>query len=253
MFKSLFKKIGFGNAKVDARLRGGAVRQGGVLEGDVFISGADDATTIDELYLRVVAEYTRENDDYQKTESSVLAEHKLFDRFTIQPREEKSIPFAIQLPFETPVTMMGWNRVYLQTTLETSAIFDPNDTDQIQVAPHPHTESVLNAIQSIGFSLFKVDCEYTHKFGGRFPFVQEFEFRPTGEFRGRLDELEAYLRPNPQGIEVIFQIDKRGGAFSEFFGTDESHASVQLSAADLQNPNLAINLRNLIAQRIGRR
>jgi sporulation-control protein len=111
----------------------------------------------------------------------------------------------------------------------------------------------LNAVQGIGFSLFKVDCEYTHKFGGRFPFVQEFEFRPTGEFRGRLDELEAYLRPSGQGIEVIFQIDKRAGAFSEFFGTDESHASVQLSEADLQNPNLGMNLRNLIAQRMGKK
>src|SRR5688572_27130424 len=62
MFKSLFKKLGFGNAKVDARLRGSAVVQGGVLEGDVFITGADEATTIDELYLRVVTEYTRESD-----------------------------------------------------------------------------------------------------------------------------------------------------------------------------------------------
>lgn len=250
MFKSLFKKLGFGNAKVDARLRGSAV-QGGTLEGDVFITGADEETTIDELYLRVVSEYTRESDDYQKTESCVLAEHKLFDRFTVRAKEEKTIPFSIQIPFETPVTTMGWNRVYLQTTLETSAIFDPNDTDQIQVTAHPHTQAVLNAIQSLGFSLFKVDCEYTHKFGGRYPFVQEFEFKPSGEFRGRLDELEAYLRPNPNGIEVIFQIDKRGGMFSEYFGTDESYASTNLSAADLQNPNLAQILRNLIVQRMG--
>lgn len=250
MFKSLFKKIGFGNAQVDTRLRG-SVMQGGTLEGDVFITGADDETTIDELFLRVVSEYTRESDDYQKTESCVLAEHKLFDRFSVPAKEEKTIPFSIQIPFETPVTTMGWNRVYLQTTLETSAIFDPNDTDPIQVTAHPNTQQVLNAIQSLGFSLFKVDCEYTHKFGGRFPFVQEFEFQPTGEFRGRLDELEAYLRPNQSGIEVIFQIDKRGGMFSEFFGTDESYATTNLSAADLQNPNLAQILRNLILQRLG--
>ena len=246
MFKSVFKKLGFGNIKVDAKLRG-AVVQGGVLEGDVYITGATEATKIDELFLRVVAEYTRESDDYQKTETSVLVEHKLFEQLTVQPNEQKTIPFALQIPFETPTTTMGGNRVYLQTTAETSAIFDPNDNDPIEVAPHPFTEKVLSAIQSIGFSLFKVDCEYTHKFGARFPFVQEFEFKPTGEFRGRLDELEAYLRPNQNGIEVIFQIDKRGGAFSEFLGTDENHASINLSAADLQNPNLAGVLRNVIA------
>jgi sporulation-control protein len=250
MFKSLFKKLGFGNASVDARLRG-AVVQGGVLEGDVFITGADEATSIEELYLRVVTEYTRESDDYQSTESCVLAEHKLFDRFSVQPKEQKSLPFQIQIPFETPVTTMGWDRVHLQTTLETSAIFDPNDTDRIQVLPHPFTESVLGAIQNAGFSLFKVDCEYAPRFGGRFPFVQEFEFQATGEFRGRLDELEAYLRPHQNGIEVVFQVDKRGGIFSEYFGTDESHASINLSAAELQNPNLTSNIRSLIARQIG--
>lgn len=250
MFKSLLKKIGFGNATVDARLRGGAVAQGGTLEGDVYIKGADDATPIDELYLRVVTEYTRESGDNTIRENCTLAEQKVFDRITIQAGEEKNVPFAIQLPFETPVTTIGSHKVYLQTKLETSAIFDPNDTDQIEVAPHPHTEHVLAAIQNLGFQLFKVDCEYTPRFGGRFPFVQEFEFKPSGEFRGRLDELEAYLKPNAQGIEVVFQVDRRGGMFSEFFGTDESFAATNLSAADLQSPNLPATLRNVINSRL---
>lgn len=250
MFKSLLNKIGFGNAKVDARLRGGAVMQGGTLEGDVFITGSDQSTTIDELYLKVVTEYTRESDDYSVRESCTLAEHKLFNRFAVGPREQKTVPFAIQLPFETPTTAFGYQKVYLQTTLETSAIFDPNDTDPIEVAPHPHTDRVISAIQSLGFHLFKVDCEYAPRFGGRFPFVQEFEFKPSGEFRGRLDELEAYLKPSPQGIEIIFQVDRRGGFFNEFFGTDESYASTRLGIADLQSQNLPMVLRNLIASRV---
>jgi sporulation-control protein len=250
MFKSLFKKLGFGNISVDARLRG-AVQQGGVLQGEVVISGADEATTIDELYLRVVAEYTRESDDHNSTERSTLVDHKLFDRLAIQAKEQKSVPFSIQLPFETPVTTMGYNRVYLQTTAETSAIFDPNDTDHLEVHPHPYTQQVLNAVQAVGFSLYKVDVEHAPRFGGRFPFVQEFEFKPTGEFRGRLDELEAYIRPNAGGVEIVFQIDKRGGMFSEYFGTDERHAMITLNANELQNPDLPSVLRNLIYQRMG--
>ena len=249
MFKSLFKKLGFGNISVDARLRG-AVQQGGNLEGDVLISGADEATTIDELYLKIVCEYTKESDDYNTTESSTLVQHKLFDRLAIQAKEQKSVPFSIQVPFETPVTTFGGSRVYLQTAAETSAIFDPNDTDPIEVQPHPFTQQVLSAIERVGFSLFKVDCEHAPRFGGRFPFVQEFEFKPTGDFRGRLDELEAYIRPNPNGVEIVFQIDKRGGMFSEYFGTDESHAAINLSAGELQDPNLPSILRNLIEQRM---
>jgi sporulation-control protein len=144
---------------------------------------------------------------------------------------------------------MGYQKVYLQTTLETSAIFDPSDTDAIQVQPHPHVQRMLQALQNIGFNLFKVDCEYNRRFGGQYPFVQEFEFKAGGEFRGRLDELEAYFRPHPQGINVTFQIDKRGG-WSEFFGTDESYAQLQLSANELQSGNLENSLRNYIYQRI---
>jgi sporulation-control protein len=252
MFKNIFKKLGFGNAKVDARLRG-AVQQGGVLEGDILITGSDDVENIDELFVRVVTEYKKQSGDSYAYYDCKLAEQKLFDRFTVQPREQKSLPFRVQIPFETPVTTLGYNRVYLQTTLETSAIFDPNDTDPIQVVPHPFTQRMLQAIQNIGFSLFKVDCEYTHRFGGRFPFVQEFEFKPTGgDFRGRLDELEAYIRPNERGVDVTFQIDKRGG-FSELFGTDESYAGLQLSENDLRSANLEMNLRQFIGQRMGGR
>lgn len=248
MFKSLFKKLGFGNVEVDARLHGGMVRQGGNLTGDVFIKGASEATTVDEIYLRVMTEYTREGEDYETRKDCELAKYKLSDRMNIGANEQKSIPFSIPLPYETPVTTAGWNRVYLQTTLETSAIFDPNDTDPISVAPHPHTETVLNALQSLGFQLFKVDCEYTSRFGGRYPFVQEFEFYAGGEFRGRLDELEAYLRPSEHGIEVVFQIDKRGGMFTEMFGMDEKYTGITLSAHDLQNPNLPGILRDQIVR-----
>jgi sporulation-control protein len=249
MFKSLFKSLGFGNVKIDARLHNPSVVQGGVLSGDVHVMGSDSHTTIDELWIKVMTQFKREGDDYDTTHNIALAQYKLLDRFPVPPHQQQAVPFQIQLPFETPVTTMGYQRVYLQTAAETSALFDPNDNDPIQVAPHPHSARVLQAIQNIGFQLFKVDCEYNTRFGGQYPFVQEFEFKPTGEFRGRLDEVEAYLKPHPHGIDVTFQIDKRGG-WSEFFGTDESYARLQLTLNDLQDHNLENNLRNYIYQRM---
>lgn len=249
MFKKLFKSLGFGNVKVDARLRNPSVVQGGTLEGDVYIMGSDSPTTIDQLYLKVITQFKRESGDSEYTENITLSQFKLFDRMPVQAHEQRSVPFQIPIPFETPVTTMGYQRVYLQTAAETSAIFDPSDNDPIQVQPHPHSQRVLQAIQNIGFSLFKVDCEYNPRFGGQYPFVQEFEFKPSGEFRGRLDELEAYLRPHHHGIDVTFQIDKRGG-WAELFGTDESYAKLQLTQNDLHDYNLENNLRNYIWQRM---
>ncbi|MDQ4121780.1 MAG: sporulation protein [Acidobacteriota bacterium] len=249
MFGNIFKKLGFGNVKVDARLHNPSVVQGGILSGDVFIMGSDSTTQIDELYLKVLTQFKKEGDDYDSTHNCVLAQHKLFDRFQVNAGEQKSIPFQIQVPFETPVTTMGYQKVFLQTTLETSAIFDPNDTDYIQVQPHPHVQRMIQAIQNLGFSLHKVDCEYNRRFGGQYPFVQEFEFKPHGEFRGRMNELEAYLKPHPHGVNVTFQLDKRG--WSEFFGMNESYAQLQLSVQDLQGYNLENNLRNYLYQRLG--
>ena len=249
MLGKLFKKLGFGNAKVDARLHNSTVVQGGTLNGEVQITGSDDATTIDELFIKVVTQFKKEGDDYDSTHDCVLAQHKLFDQFQIGAREQKSIPFQIQVPFETPVTTMGNQKVFLQTTLETSAIFDPSDTDYIQVQPHQHVQRIMQAIQNLGFSLYKVDCEYNTRFGGQYPFVQEFEFKPQGEFRSRMNELEAYFKPHPGGINVTFQFDKRG--WSEFFGVNESYAQLQLGVQDLQSQNLEGNLRDYLYQRLG--
>lgn len=249
MIGNIFKKLGFGNAKVDARLHNAAVVQGGVLTGDVLITGSDAATTIDELVLQVVTQFKKEGDDYETTHDCVLARHKLFDRFQIAANEQKTIPFQIPIPFETPVTTHGYQKVFLQTKLETTAIFDPKDTDHIQVQPHPHVERMIGAIQNLGFSLYKVDCEYNRRFGGQYPFVQEFEFKPHGEFRGRMNELEAYFKPHSSGISVTFQFDKRG--WSQLFGMNESYAQLQLSVQDLQTNQLENNLRNYLYQRLG--
>lgn len=250
MFKSLFKSLGFGNVKIDARLRTPSVPQGGTLQGDVYIMGSDSHSTIDQLWVKVITNFKREgSDDYEYNQNITLAQYKLFDRLPVAAKEQKSVPFSIQLPFETPVTTIGYQRVYLSTVADTSAIFDPGDTDAIQITPHPHSDRVLRAVQNIGFTLYKVDCEYNTRFGGQYPFVQEFEFKPTGEFRGRLDELEAYLKPHPNGCDVTFQIDRRGG-WAEFFGTDESYARLQLTLHDLNDPGLENNLRNYIWQQM---
>lgn len=249
MFKSLHK-FGFGNAKVDLRFHCEAVLQGSILGGDVLIVGAGgyESTTFVELSLCVVTEYLKMRSNHQEIEICILAEHKLFDRFTIHPSEEIPIPFAIQLPIETPVSM-GRSRVTLQTKHKKKQFVSLGNAYPIQISPNPFTDKVLNTIKSFGFSLDNVNCKYTNKFSKCFPFVQGFEFRPTGEFRRLLDELAVYLRPNPNGIEVILQIDKRD-TFREFFGKDENYASVQLNMTDLQNPNFGMNLRKLIAQQI---
>ena len=158
------------------------------------------------------------------TETCELVKYCLSDSFTVAAKETQVIRFSIQLPYQTPLTVKN-QPVYLRTGLDVSLAIDPKDIDYIHVCPHPLMELVINVIQNIGFQLHEVDCQYNPKLGGNYPFVQEFEFRSTGKYRGKLDELELIFSLNADELNIILEIDKRarglGGFIAEAFDMDE--------------------------------
>jgi len=236
IFKKLLASVGIGAAKVDTRLYDELVIPGEMLNGEVYITGGDVSQEIDDIYLSVATQYKREVDDSTVTEECVLIKYHLSERFNLQPKEETVIPFSFQLPYETPLTL-GQQPVYLRTGLDISSAIDPQDTDYIQVRPHPLMQMVLDAVENLGFQLYKVDCEYNPRLGGTYPFVQEFEFRPTGKYRGRLDELEVIFSLNLDNLDVFLELDKRargfGGFLEEAFDMDERYVRFQVTDADL--------------------
>lgn len=243
MFKKLLASVGIGAAQVDARLENDSLIPGEWVRGEVHITGGDVAQDVDEIYMYVVTHYEREANDRKVKEECTLGKYRLSERFVLNPKEKKVIPFSFQLPYETPLTM-GRQPVYLRTGLDIKNAIDPGDSDFIEVRPHPLMEKVLDAIQSLGFQLFKVDCEYNRHFGRSYPFVQEFEFRPTGPYRSRLEELEAVFYLKEGELEVLLEMDKRArgflGAFQEAFNLDERYARFRLTQADLHRPVSAI-------------
>ncbi|MEJ8544008.1 sporulation protein [Brevibacillus borstelensis] len=243
MFKKLLASVGIGAAQVDARLENDSLIPGEWVRGEVHIKGGDVAQDVDEIYMYVVTHYERETNDRKVKEECTLGKYRISDRFSLNPKEEKAIPFSFQLPYETPLTM-GRQPVYLRTGLDIKNAIDPGDSDFIEVRPHPLMEKVLDAIQSLGFQLYKVDCEYNRYLGRTYPFVQEFEFRPTGPYRSRLEELETVFYLKEGELEVLLELDKRArgflGAFQEAFNLDERYARFRLTEADLNRPVSAI-------------
>lgn len=232
IFKKLLASVGIGAAKVDTRLYDDSLILGEIINGEVYITGGDVSQDIDDIYLYLATEYQREVDDNTVTEECVLVKHCLSERFNLQPKEAKVIPFSFQLPYETPLTLRN-QPVYVRTGLDISLAVDPKDTDYIQVRPHPLMQTVLDAIENLGFQLYKVDCEYNPHFGSTYPFVQEFEFRPIGNYRGRLDELEVIFTLNSDLLEVFLELDKRargfGGFLQEAFDMDERYVRFQVT------------------------
>ncbi|HAG80081.1 MAG TPA: sporulation protein SpoOM [Cyanobacteria bacterium UBA12227] len=254
MFKKLLASVGIGAATVDTRLYNDALIPGEMLNGEVHITGGDTSQDIEDIYLKVVTEYKRETDETTVIEECILVKYCLSEPFSLYPKEAKVIPFSLQLPYETPLTV-GHQPVYVRTGLDISLAIDPKDKDYIEVHPHPLMQLVLEGLESLGFQLHKVDTEYNPHLGGRYPFIQEFEFKPIGKYQGYLDELEVIFALNSDDLDVLIEIDRRargfGGFLAEAFDMDERYVRCRVTSVDLNYPqDVEAMLDNLIQSRI---
>jgi sporulation-control protein len=236
--KKMLSSIGIGAAKVDAQLHQDEFRAGEPISGDVVITGGNVDQEISAIYLAVMTTFEKEVDDNNFTSEVVVDKFQISENMTIQATETKNIPFEIKLPADTPVTI-GNCKVWLQTGLDIKNAVDPSDRDYVRVLPNIMAEKVLQAIESLGFSIRKVKNEEApYKIRRRLPFVQEFEFYPSaGSFRGKLDELEAIFFLSDNECQLLLEIDRKarglGGFLSEMLDTDETIVKLSFSNEDV--------------------
>ncbi len=234
----LLASVGIGSAKVDTKLNRTQLVPGEKVEGVVQIRGGNIEQSIDSIYLSLFTTYQIKIDDKRLPQQTELDRYRLTQSLVIQPGEEKEIPFAFDLPLDTPLTI-GKTKVWVQTGLDIKHAVDPNDHDDIAIAPAPVTGAVLKALENLGFRMRNADCEQAKGiFRNRLPFVQEFEFVPTGgPFKGRFDEIEVVFRPQGRATEVIMQLDRRargfGGMLAEALEMDESLIRFTVTEKDI--------------------
>ncbi|MCY9191150.1 sporulation protein, partial [Bacillus mojavensis] len=92
----------------------------------------------------------------------------------------------------------------------------------------------------LGFRLNEADCEQASYFQRRLPFVQEFEFVPTsGYYRQMLDELELIFLLEEDGLEIIFEVDRRArglrGWLEEMYNDGEQLVRVRFRQSELDD------------------
>ncbi|WP_160722148.1 sporulation protein [Bacillus sp. USDA818B3_A] len=249
-FNKVFASVGIGSAEVDTKLEKDTYMPGETVQGVVAIKGGKINQQIDEIYLALNTTYLRESDDRKYSVTATIERFRLTTPFTIGANEKKDIPFSFQLPFDTPLSI-GRSKVWVTTGLDIKGAIDPNDQDYLKVIPNPLMTAVFNAVDQLGFRIREADCEEApRRLRGRLPFVQEFEFVPTsGQFRGKLDELEVVFFPSGNGaLDIMFQVDRRArglsGLFSEALGTDETN--VRLTVTNEEIPNLHQKIQSII-------
>jgi sporulation-control protein len=197
MFNRMLNAFGIGGPSVDTVLDSPHAVPGQAITGQVRVQGGSSDAEIGQVVLSLVTG----------------TEHEFF-RVVVQQGvrvpagQLVSIPFQLQVPWETPITAVGGAPlpgmdVGLRTELVIAGAPDRGDLDPILVNPLPSQNKVLDAFGQLGFAFRRADVE-----PGR---VQELEFFPPAQYTGRINEVELTFVASPHELHVLLQADKRSG------------------------------------------
>lgn len=226
LFKKILLSVGVGGAQVDTVISQSSVRIGEDIQGVVNIMGGSAEQNISSVEVELKTEYIREVEDRKERCTVTLGKLVVDRNIVVAPSEKKQIPFTFRTPDYTPISM-GRRNVWVETELEIPLALDPEDRDYLDIRPSRTMEVVLDAIMNVlEFRLREVECKKGHIRGRDCEFIQEFEFVPQRAFRGALDELEIIFLSNPEGIDILVEIDRSVRDFKslmqEAIGLDES-------------------------------
>lgn len=236
MFKQTLAALGIGGATIDAILESPSAEPGGMLQGRLLIQGGSVPQEVRSIELSVETEYIQEHDNHTSRHSYVLGRYRLPQALRTQPGAKQEVPFSIQVPWGAPITV-GGQQSWLKSQLDVEAAIDPKDHDEILVRPTPLQARLLQAMEKLGFSIYRAYCEKS-RLGRGVPFVQEVEMKPrSGAFRGRLDEVDVVMWPSSGNLEVLLEVDRRARGLVSFFAEamdlDESRLLLRFSERDL--------------------
>ncbi|MDT9682583.1 sporulation protein [Streptomyces sp. TRM76323] len=256
VFKRLLGSIGIGGPSVDTVLTPGAVRPGGTLTGEVHLKGGNADFDIEHITLELIARVEAELGDGESEGAVAFERFTVASGFRLAEGEQRSVPFSVTLPWETPVTELHGQALGVvlgvRTELGVAGAKDKGDLDPLTVAPLPAQEAILEAFGRLGFGFKSADLEYGHigGTGQQLPFYQEIEISPSPQYAGRVNEIEVTFLANPQGMEVVLEADKRGGLLS---GGHDALTRFTLSHEDVDHTHWTTEVESWVRQLVEHR
>ncbi|MER5361741.1 sporulation protein [Streptomyces sp. NPDC002785] len=221
VFKRLLGSLGVGGPAVDTVIEPVSAVPGGTLSGQVNLKGGNADFTIDHITLELIARVEAEHEHGESEGAVVFHRIAVGGNFRLAEGEQRSIPFAFPLPWETPITELYGQPLGIvlgvRTELGVAGAKDKGDLDPLTVHPLPAQEAILEALGQLGFGFKSADLEYghIHGTGQQLPFYQEIELTPPAQYAHAVNEVEVTFLAGPAGLEVVIEADKRGGFFIE--------------------------------------
>ncbi|CRK57448.1 Sporulation control protein Spo0M [Alloactinosynnema sp. L-07] len=217
VFKKMLRALGVGGPTVDTVLTDTRVYPGGLLTGEVRMTGGEHDSDIDYIALSLVTRVERADEGVQVVEFDRAV---VSGRFVLPAGQARSVPFQIPVPWEAPITELYGQHLHgmglgLRTELAVAKAVDKGDLDQVNIVPLPSQAAVLDAFGRLGFRYKNADLEAgrIHGVPQRLPFFQEIEFYPPRELAGGITQVELTFVAEPGGMAVVLEADKRAGLF----------------------------------------
>ncbi|GII81197.1 hypothetical protein Sru01_61790 [Sphaerisporangium rufum] len=215
MFRKLMAAFGAG-VEVDTVLRDRQVTPGSTLHGEVRFRGGSAAHRVDEITIDLTAVVEVESGDSEHHRTFGFQRSRVSGPFELPAGEARSLPFAVAVPWETPVSAVAGHplpgmRLGVATELSLAGALDKSDLDPLFVAPLPEQDHLLAALDRMGFRFKRADLEAGRLQGATLPFFQEIEYHAGPEWRRHFNELELTFVAGPHSMDVILEADKRGG------------------------------------------
>ncbi|MEV2275385.1 sporulation protein [Nocardiopsis sp. NPDC049922] len=227
VFKRILAGIGVGGASVETTLHTPTVQPGGVVRGTVHIQAGDVEQRIDELTVGLESRVEAESGDHEYSRNVEFQRVRVGGQAVIAPGQNFQVPFELHVPFEAPLTSVRGRRLFpmkvgVNTRLSLAGAVDPGDLDPVEIEPLPSQLAFLDALDRLGFHFKHADLEQGRVLRTRqtLPFYQEIEYYSPRQYQG-LNELELTLVADHQGMDVVLELDRKGGLFSE--GSDTYH------------------------------
>nr|WP_205861423.1 sporulation protein [Planosporangium flavigriseum] len=230
--------LGVGGPSVDTVLADPNTRPGGMLQGQVHLEGGKSDVDIEHITVGLVTRVETESGDHEYNSTVEFLRVPVSGALRLPAGARQSIPFQFAVPWETPVTDVYGQRLHgmtmgLRTEVAIARAVDKGDLDPVFVHPLPAQEAILEAMGRLGFRFQKADLErgYIRGVQQSLPFYQEIEFWAAPQYARALNQLELTFVANQQGLDVIIEVDKRGGLFTS--GRDVfHHLRVEHATAD---------------------
>ncbi|MGR6964594.1 sporulation protein [Geodermatophilus sp. URMC 61] len=254
-FRGMMARLGSGGAGVETVLDRPETTPGGAVTGTVHVTGGKVPQDVTEVRVALQATVEVESGDSSWREEVTFGTAAIAGAGRLEPEQQYQVPFSLPVPWQCPITAIdGWHlrgmRVGLRTRVDIPGSVDPGDLDPVTVLPLPVQRTVLHALDGLGFAFRGADVEKGHVRGSELPFYQEVEFAPPPGLRGRVNELEVTFLADPQGVDVVLEVDRRGGLLSE--GRDVG-GRLRLSHSDTDVRTVAAHLDAAVRQLGARR